>query len=385
MTSHSAERRCTCDHRTTALLDRQGTSRRATAFRLAEITHRLRREGRFFAEFGRQSAEKRDPVTLARIRGRVEAVAHLMSAATKELKLLGIDKKAPFLQVDGKEISLQEALRRLRAIQASLKDAQAKYVLTDAITALIGSVRLGHGVDEAGSGEPGGAGEIGGVRPAGAVIGAVVVAIGSLLVAIFRGAFNGTEDDETRKLVGQKSPSDLERMPDDTLIQMINTLLDGPTGDDDEEAILKILRSVADCGRITRITRRVGVNRLLDDIDGDEWDQLVVLLERCGILNFSTFDDDASRLFINERSCAQLGQLNVDSIHRLVLNMFAGSCGDDDEDAILKLLSCQSTAKLQQLVAMPGTGVDDFDYNFDGDQWDDLEAFFAVHGITLDD
>jgi len=62
----------------------------------------------------------------------------------------------------------------------------------------------------------------------------------------------------------------------------------------------------------------------------------------------------------------------------------AVEAGDDDEDAILKLLRCQSRDRLHQLVGMPGTDVGEFDDNFDGDQWDDLESFFAANGITLD-
>ncbi len=61
--------------------------------------------------------------------------------------------------------------------------------------------------------------------------------------------------------------------------------------------------------------------------------------------------------------------------------MFSGSCGDDDEDAILKLLRCQSRTRLKELVTMPRMSVDDFDDNVDGDQWDDLEALFNANGI----
>ena len=166
-------------------------------------------------------------------------------------------------------------------------------------------------------------------------------------------------------------------------MRIINLLLYGPTGDDDERTILRILET-SDCARRRNLVNAVGLNKLLGDIDGDEWDRLVILLEACGIVSFDRFDDDASRRFVNSYDCSQLGRLGTAAIRQLVLNMFSGSCGDDDEDAILSLLRCQSTAKLQQLVGMPGTGVDAFDYNFDGSQWYDLESLFATHGIVLD-
>jgi hypothetical protein len=200
---------------------------------------------------------------------------------------------------------------------------------------------------------------------------------------VFESLFNDEEDDKARNLVSHSSHEDLQQMSDGQLVQMINAMLDGPTGDDDEAAILKILES-SDCDRRANLVKRVGLDRLLSDIDGTEWDQLVILLVKCGIIGFDRMDDDASRRFVNSHSCSQLGLLNMGSVRQLVLNMFSGSCGDDDEDAILKLLGCQSTPRLQQLVRMPGTDVGAFDYNFDGSQWDDLEAFFAANGITLD-
>jgi hypothetical protein len=82
------------------------------------------------------------------------------------------------------------------------------------------------------------------------------------------------------------------------------------------------------------------------------------------------------------KSAASVNRLALSSVRQLVLNLFSGSCGDDDEDAILKLLRCQSRQRLQQLVAMPRMSVDDFDDNVDGGQWDQLEALFNANGIA---
>lgn len=195
--------------------------------------------------------------------------------------------------------------------------------------------------------------------------------------------FNGTEDDNARKFVSEQSCVGLQGVNDEDLVKLINAMLDGPTGDDDERGILKILDCL-ECKRCAAIVGRVGLKNLLSNIDGEEWDRLVIRLLKCGIISFDKFDDDASRKFVNDHDCSQLGILNMDSVRQLILNMFSGSCGDDDEDAILKLLSCQSTPRLQQLISMTGTDVGAFDYNFDGSQWDALEAFFAANGIALE-
>jgi hypothetical protein len=50
----------------------------------------------------------------------------------------------------------------------------------------------------------------------------------------------------------------------------------------------------------------------------------------------------------------------------------------------LTLLRAQSGPRFNQLVAMPGTDVGAFDYEFDGDEWDDLKVLFFKDGIVLD-
>ena len=131
--------------------------------------------------------------------------------------------------------------------------------------------------------------------------------------------------------------------------------------------------------RISRPRRR---RRPLYNLDGAEWDRLVSLLAECNIIAIDQLDDDGSRQFINTHSCATLGQLGARLRVRQPSSTCSDSCGDDDERAILKLLRCQSTQRLQQLVAMPGMSVDDFDDSVDGSEWDQLEALFNANGIS---
>jgi hypothetical protein len=366
--------------------------------RLLGITHSLLRSGRFFAGLPNHAHDKFDLAALCRVRDRVDGVAQLLSEATKNLRLLGVGKNAPFININGKMVGLQDASRIIRAIQTELKEKKVGDAFSGTIAA------LGAGAVQPASdpwnpnpvpptyppnqppyppNQPPKDPPMVDVNKPGFSLGDFVVAWLLFGPKVFESLFNDEEDDEARNLVSHTSHADLQKLSDFQLVQMINAMLDGPTGDDDEAAILKILES-CDCDRRARLVGRVGLDRLLDDIDGTEWDHLVVLLVKCGIIGFDRMDDDASRRFVNSHSCSQLGLLNMDSVRQLVLNMFSGSCGDDDEDAILKLLGCQSTPRLQQLVSMPGTDVGAFDDKFDGSQWDDLEAFFAANGITLD-
>lgn len=193
--------------------------------------------------------------------------------------------------------------------------------------------------------------------------------------------FNETDDDDARGWASD--PSSISGADNEEIIRRMNALLDDPTGDDDERAIINIFRALP-CDRGREIVDKMGINRILDDMHGAEWDELMTIFVSCGIIGFDQMDDDASRAFVNKYSCAELSLLSVQSIAQLVRNMFAGVCGDDDEDAILKLLRCLSGATILALVQLPGVRLEDFDYNFDGDQWDKLEALFRPFGLNLD-
>ena len=145
-----------------------------------------------------------------------------------------------------------------------------------------------------------------------------VVAISKEVAEKIADVFNQTDDDRARDRIFGSSLEEIRGISDDELVSMIFAMLDGPTGDDDEEAILKILEAL-DCERRTRVVNRVAVGELLDNVDGSEWDRLVNLLADCGIIGIDTLDDNGSRQFVNTRSCSQLGQLSLGSVRQLVL------------------------------------------------------------------
>lgn len=340
-------------------------SRHAAICRLIDLSHSIRRAGTFLDIFSKNTSPTLDFIVLSRLRNRVRGFAQLLSAAAKEVKVLGYDKNTPFIHINGQFMGFQDATRLMRSILVTLDEKQVGDPLSEALAPL-GFGDPGHKI---GDPQPNKPPEIDLTKPV---------------------LFDDKSDDKAREIVFSSSPKQIQQMEDYVLIRLINDMLKGPTLDEDEAAILKILES-CDCGRRARLVDAVrepisgetGVERLLSDLDGPEWDHLVNLFVECGIIAFDKMDDDASRRFVHSHSCSQLGQLDMGNVRQLILNMFSGSCGDDDEDAILALIRCQSTLRLQQLVGMPGTDVGEFDYNFDGDQWDDLDAFFAANGIRL--
>jgi hypothetical protein len=207
----------------------------------------------------------------------------------------------------------------------------------------------------------------------------LIGAIGNAIADLF----NASDDDEARAFINQNrnNPAALTGLTDNQLVQMINAMLDGPTGDDDENAIL-ILLGALDCSRMTRIVNRVGLSNLQSDIDGPQYDELMILLGNCRIVRFDQWDDDASRLFVNRLSQIEINSLELSEIRQLILNMFRGSCGDDDENAINRIMNFLTRERLHSLIRMPGMSVSEFDDNVDGAEWRTLRTIFNRNGIA---
>jgi hypothetical protein len=319
-----------------------------------------------------------------RVIRRLHALSEVAGEITKDFKALGVNRKAALIDLNGQWISFQHACQILRELRLEIENEIASQTSHSSLK-LANNGSPGGQKDDGDQSKDKGDGEITTflITAITALVVAAAAAIGKSLGEKFTDLFNQSDDDQARERVSSATHQDIQRIADDELVGMINAMLDGPTGDDDEAAIIKIFEA-SDCERRSRLVARIGLDELLDNIDGIEWDRFMNLLVDCGVVGIERMDDDASRQFVNTRNCVQLGQLPMLAVRQLVLNMFAGSCGDDDEDAILRLLRCQSRARLQQLVTMPNVDVGRFDYNFDGDQWDDLEQLFAANGITLD-
>lgn len=86
------------------------------------------------------------------------------------------------------------------------------------------------------------------------------------------------EDNRVREWINRQDLPAIGRQPVEDRVRMINVLLGGPTMDDDENAILRVLRASVLTGSHVPVIDAIGAHRLADDIDGAEYDQLRQLL-----------------------------------------------------------------------------------------------------------
>ncbi len=206
----------------------------------------------------------------------------------------------------------------------------------------------------------------------------VAVAVVSAIAGIIESIFGDDTDDTARAWVREVSCNDINAVDNAGLTKTLMALVDGNCSTDDEKAILKILRCLP-CDRIREILdANIGAHGLMNAFDGLEWDKLMLRLYACGLTDFAAFDDDATRLFINKANCATLNGLTLDQIRQLILNLFDGFTGDDDELAIIKLISCLPCGMIADLLTLPDVTFDDFDSEVHGDEWDQLEPMLLV-------
>lgn len=86
------------------------------------------------------------------------------------------------------------------------------------------------------------------------------------------------DDNRARDWINRQDLPAIGRQPVEDRVRMINVLLSGPTLDDDENAILRVLRASVMTGSQVPVIDAIGAHRLADDIDGAEYDQLRQLL-----------------------------------------------------------------------------------------------------------
>jgi hypothetical protein len=199
--------------------------------------------------------------------------------------------------------------------------------------------------------------------------------------------FDPDDDNRSRGKIKRSSCEELRRLPTSQILSMLDTMLEGTTGDADENAINKLLICLG-CDRIGADIWNASPpgefktygDWLLDNMHGSERDTFLIEMQKCGFVDFSSFDDDASRKFIKRNDCGVLKDLRVSEIRDLMLNMFDGPTLDEDESAIIRLLECQSCAKISQLLSMRATSRSDFSDEVDGREWRRVKGIFRACG-----
>lgn len=147
--------------------------------------------------------------------------------------------------------------------------------------------------------------------------------------------FSFWNDIKSRAFINEINCSQINSLANQNLIDLIGNMLEGDTPDNDERAILKILNCLT-CTRLTVIVQSVSQDRLLLDLHGAEDTELRILLGKCGLMSFASWNDSVTRAFVNEVNCSEINQLSNASLVALIENMIEGDTPDNDEIAILK-------------------------------------------------
>lgn len=208
----------------------------------------------------------------------------------------------------------------------------------------------------------------------------IIGAVASIIKLIVELAIDASDDNIARDTINASTCEELAGLTSADIDNYIFELLEGVTGDKDEEAIIRLLRCLGAERVREDIWPRWG-DQILDNFHGNERDTLRALITGYGILNFEEMDDNATREFINNADSATLNSLSILDIRQLILNLFEGVTGDRDERAIIRLISSLPCDRVQELLSMPNVSYEDFDDNFSGNEWRDLRDIFASCGI----
>ena len=184
------------------------------------------------------------------------------------------------------------------------------------------------------------------------------------------------DDDWARQWIGSHGSHQINEQTQEDLVRLFCALLDGSTGDDDERAMLKVIQCLP-CIRVRDLVSKIGWTTLNKAFDGEEWDELVLILASCKVIDINIWDDDATRLFIDRAQCQTINQLTLVEIRQLMLNLFDGSAGDEDEVAIISIFKCLTPSQRSNLLRMPNMSLDDFDDVVDGSEWIELKALVS--------
>jgi hypothetical protein len=191
------------------------------------------------------------------------------------------------------------------------------------------------------------------------------------------------DDDAARLFVAENLHAD---MTPAQAAKLIDHMVAGATLNDDEGAILKVLTD-----KIDAVDHLAGgdFNMLLGEFDGEEWDQLLLLLYRAGKdIDISDpnvdFHDDTARLFVSEG--AHIG-MSGPELKRVITELWLGVTGDEDEDAILSVLRTEWDTVYPELSEQM---IMNLYHAIDGEQSDRYQALLWCHealpdGFMLDD
>lgn len=167
---------------------------------------------------------------------------------------------------------------------------------------------------------------------------------------------------------------------------LLDALISGVTGDDDEAAIVRLLLDVPTYAKSLDAKR---LNDALSDVDGEEYEQLLVALRRGDRIKFTDagidFDDNVARIAVSND--LHKGVMGADECQKAIRELISGFTGDADEAAIVAILK-ENMGSIRTI--LPVALGEQVKRNVHGAEYDELLAVFVTAGymdtdITIDD
>lgn len=161
-------------------------------------------------------------------------------------------------------------------------------------------------------------------------------------------------------------------------VELINAMLEGFTGDEDEQAILALLE-VSELAEVEAILTEVGGAKLRKAIDGEEYDRFVALLFTKGVSlprDGIILNDDAARLVVSQGGLESLTEAQAAALINALLQ---GATGDDDEQAIIAVLKAHQD-KVETICNKVEGGLNAIDSAIDGRDSKEFRGLLWVNG-----
>ena len=206
---------------------------------------------------------------------------------------------------------------------------------------------------------------------------------------------HNADDNIINALTNEKGQLDVNRVPTnltkEQVVKLCKALIDGACVGTDEDAVLFILR------RQNHAVFKQAVKELKTDyidsgLDGIQWDTFLLLCagrypagaNLGAYLIASEKNDDAARMLITGGEGVKkvaMSKLADEEWIGIIKALLSGKCGDDDENAIVRIVYYLVTMKKNAKLIHYAIGPSEMDKGVDGKQWDQIRSIMKKGGF----
>jgi hypothetical protein len=184
---------------------------------------------------------------------------------------------------------------------------------------------------------------------------------------------------------------EIEKMTPLEWAGVIRAMIEGRCGDEDENTILLLLKN-SDEDAFKTIIDNLGIDYIDSGLDGEEWDSFLILCTEKypGDVSFvagkilEEENDDAAWKIVGRLSFwRNMDKFSANDWTNIIRALLNGSCGDRDEDAIVKIVMHLKEENALYVVNRD-IGEDVMDSGVDGEQWDTVAGIMREGGFDWD-